>query len=180
METHMKTMTLLALTSLLVGCSDKSEDSGGTDFQPLAGTWTYENLSYDTDECDFESDFPVSILEAVQLTMALTDTGYSMSSTLTDEPVECTLTGMDYSCTMSSSTEQTAWTEDSSNTGDPDATTSAVGSVSGTFSDAETASFFAQMDYSCEGADCDAYVADMGISAPCSSSVSADMVRIGD
>ena len=178
----MRSISILALTSLLCGCEGTTEntDTNVPDFQPLSGLWGYDNLSYDDDECNFEPSFPVATLEAIQLTMAITDQGYSMASALTDDPVECVMTGMDYICEISSTTEQTEWPEGSSNTGDPDATTTAAMTASGTFSDAETASFTAVVDVSCEGADCDAYAADQGAISPCSSGMSADLVRIGD
>lgn len=175
----MRKATALGMIFLLAACGEKDGDSASSDILPTEGPWGYENFTFDSDECNYESFFPVGTIEAIELTLALTADGYSMSSTLTDNPIECTMVGADYSCELSATDDVVEWPKGSKNTGDPDAVNTTVTSVSGSFIDEISATFAASLTNDCEGADCETLAAEVGATVPCTTSVSSDLVYIG-
>ncbi len=174
----MRSSLLAAVTVLLTACSggDKS-DSGNAGaaeaFAPTAGQWSWNGTQYDMDECNFAETFPAEIVDVTLWDLVLTDEGFTLDNELwTDEPIQCALTGMDASCTMVLVIEEEEWPEGSTNTGDPDATYTANGLMTGTFADSESGTISLTADITCEGADCDAYGAESGLVAPCTTALS--------
>jgi hypothetical protein len=174
MRTFLFGLTLASLAA----CGGKNNDSGTdaeNDFSPMEGTWAWSGLSYDSDECGFEGEFPTSLLEAYQWTLTAQGNSFVLEGVGID-PLSCILDGQDFACDLSLSAELTEWPEGSDNTGDPDAENVLTGTAAGTFSDEMTASGSIGATMVCEGPDCDAFVADAGRPSPCSSELSGDFV----
>ncbi len=176
----------LILTSF-VACGGKNTDSG-TDadsganadvdsaFAPTEGVWVWSGVSYVSDGCNFEAEFPLAILEAFRWNVTPGEAGTFVIEGVGFDPIACTLTGQDFSCDLSFSAELTEWPEGSSNTGDPDAVNVLTGTAGGTFSDAQTATGLLEGTIVCEGPDCGAYLADANIESPCTSELAGDFL----
>ena len=174
----MRTFLSGLLLASLAACGGKSDDSGSTaetPFSPSEGSWSWSGLSYASDECAFEGEFPVSLLEAYQWTLTAEDGGFVLEGVGLD-PLSCTLDGQDFSCDLSLTTEPAEWPEGSENTGDPEVTNILTGAATGTFSDEMTSTGSIVATVVCEGTDCDAYVADLGRSNPCTTELAGDFV----
>ena len=170
-------MIITVLT--LAACGDKGDTATDTNFEPMEGSWSYSGLAYDSDECNLETSFSPATLEALVWTMTLTDGGFELVLPGGD-PVSCVLDGMDFTCDVTLVTEVSEWPKGSANTGDPDVTTTSAGTVTGAFSDAETASLSFTVTNTCEGADCDAYLTETASSSPCTTSLSTGFVNTGE
>lgn len=168
-------LTLLAL----MACGDKDDTGAVADFVPTEGAWSYSGLSYITDECGLEATFSPAALEAIVWTLTLTDDGMELDTSAVD-PVACVLDGMDFTCDVSLSVEVSEWPEGSANKGDPDVTTESQGTVLGTFSDEENGSLTFSLTNTCEGADCEAFLAEQGAVSPCSTELATDFVYTGE
>ncbi|MBO87247.1 MAG: hypothetical protein CL927_18015 [Deltaproteobacteria bacterium] len=165
----------LALVGI-IGCSGKDEDSSAAaDFAPTEGIWNWSGATYTLDECSLESAFPPAILDALEWSVTLQDGGFAVQQDAF-VPLDCTLDGMDFSCPATLETDVTEWPAGSSQTGDPDVTNYTNGTVAGTFSDAETASIIFSPTVTCEGADCDAYGAEVGAPSPCDSVIEGNFM----
>ena len=173
----MKNPAFLTLFALLA-CGDKA-DTGSDDFAPTEGSWSYDGLVYESDECNLEASFSAATLEAIVWTMTLTEGGLELV-TATADPVSCTLSGVDLTCDVTLVTDHTEWPEGSANTGDPDATTTSAGLVEGTFSDAETSTLTFTVTNTCDGADCDAYLTERESISPCTTVLTTGFVYTGE
>ena len=116
-----------------------------------------------------------NILDALEWSVTLQDGGFAVQQDAF-VPLDCTLDGMDFSCPATLETDVTEWPAGSSQTGDPDVTNYTNGTVAGTFSDAETASIIFSPTVTCEGADCDAYGAEVGAPSPCDSVIEGNFM----
>ena len=169
--------THLALALVgIIGCNFKDEDSSAAaSFEPTEGTWNWSGATYALDDCNLEPALPPSFLDALEWSLTLQDGGFIVE-TATFDPLNCTLTGMEYNCPVTLETDVTEWPEGSGQTGDPDVNTVTTGSVSGTFSDETSASAVFAFTVVCDGADCDAYGAAAGAVSPCNSRIEGDFV----
>ena len=170
---------LISCFSLLVACGDDKSDTGsevgsstGT-FAPTAGQWSWDGTTYTTDGCGLEADFEPAVIDATLWDLVLTDDGFSLDTGVwTDDPIQCVLTGMDFTCTSVVEVVSDAWPEGSTNPGVPDATFTTNGTVTGTFNDAETGSVSTVAEITCEGADCVELGEERGRSTPCTTELS--------
>ena len=172
----MKTSAILPLL-MVMACGDKSDTA--VDFSPAEGSWSYSNLAYTMDECGLEADFSAEALEVIVWTLTLTDDGMDLAAPALD-PVSCTLDGMDFTCDVTLTVEASEWPDGSANKGDPDVTTQSLGTVLGTFSDEETGSLTFSVTSTCEGADCEAFLADQGATSPCTTELATDFIYNGE
>jgi hypothetical protein len=170
--------THLALALVgIIGCNGKDEDSSAAmNIEPTEGTWNWSGASYALDDCSLESSFPPAFLEALEWNLTLQEGGFIVETATFDDPLDCTVTGMDYSCPVTLEAEVSEWPEGSGQTGDPDVSTVSTGSVSGTFSDEVSASAAFAFTVVCSGADCDAYGAAAGVTSPCDSRIEGDFL----
>ena len=96
----MRLSLTLMMLSLTLGCSGDKADSADPEeeaFAPMEGGWSWSNVSYTTDDCNFETDFPTSVVEAFVWDLTWTDDGYELLA-VGGDPLSCTLSGMDSSC----------------------------------------------------------------------------------
>ena len=173
----MRISILFPILSLTLACNGGVSDSGDSDvadFAPMEGGWTISNSAYTTDECNFTELFPVATQEVVVYTLTLTDIGYDLQSP-TGDPVNCTLTMMDFECPGSLVSEPIEWPEGSEIEGDPDVVLTVTSDMTGSFADAQSASFSIDLGGVCEGADCDAYLEAMGSTNNCSTVYEGDI-----
>jgi len=165
----------LALVAI-IGCNGKDEDSSAAmNFEPSEGSWSWSGASYALDDCSLESAFPPAFLDALVWELTLQDSGFRLE-TATFDPLDCTLTGMDFNCPVVLETEVSEWPEGSGQTGDPDVSTVSTGAVSGSFIDETSSSSSFAFTVVCSGADCDAYGAAAGATSPCDSRIEGDFV----
>ena len=171
----MRFTMIMTLLSLSLGCNGDKADTGTdtdeTAFAPMEGDWSWSNISYTTDDCSFETDFPAAVVEAFVWTLSWTDEGYELVA-VGGDPLSCTLSDMDSTCVGSLVTEIDEMPSDSEV--DPDVTVTLAITMDGTYTDETTASGTASVDATCEGADCEAYLADNGVSSPCNTIVAGD------
>ena len=178
----MRTVLTMALALLVTACGgDKDGDTAAAEdevFAPEAGEWSWNGTAYDVDECGFGETFPPSIVDATMWDLVVTDDGYTLDNEIwTDDPIACTLTGMDFSCSVEIVIDQEAWPEGSTTEGDPDAVYTTIGQITGSFTDAESGTVSMTADITCEGADCEAYIAEGGLIAPCTTTASGGFAR---
>ena len=175
----MRNLLIFSLIPLTLACSGDASDSGADssgvpDFAPTEGGWTISNSAYTTDGCNFTEIFPIATQEVVVYTLTHTDIGFDLQSP-TGDPVNCTLTMMDFECPASLVSEPTEWPEGSGIEGDPDAILTVTSDMTGSFADAQSASFSIDLGGVCEGADCDAYLEAMGSTNNCSTVYEGDI-----
>ena len=173
--------------SLLVACGDDKSDTGAdavasdTDadaFAPNPGTWSWDGTEYGTDECGLAADFEPETIDAALWDLVLTDDGFSLDNEVwTEDPIQCVVTGMDFSCTSVLVVAAEAWPEGSENDTVPDATFTTTGTVTGVFNDAETGSVGLVTSITCEGADCEALTEERGQTRPCTTDLSGSFDR---
>lgn len=177
----MHTTFLISALSLLTACGDDKSDTGDTAtdaFSPTAGQWSWDGTEYTTDECNMADSFPAETVDATLWDLVLTDAGFQLDNEIwTGDPIECVVTGMDFSCDVTTVTAAESWSEDSENEGVPDATYTTIATISGSFTDADNGTVGMSGDLTCEGADCDAHGADNGTVAPCSTVLGGDFNR---
>ena len=175
---------LISSFSLLIACGgDKSDtgsdaDSSAEAFAPTAGQWSWGGTEYTTDDCQLEADFPAATIDATLWDLVLTDDGFSLDNEVwTDDPIQCVVTGMDFSCTSIGEAIPEAWPEGSENEGAPDAIFTTTGTVTGSFEDAETGSVGTVAEITCEGADCAELGEERGRPTPCTTELSGSFDR---
>ena len=119
------------------------------------------------------SDFPVEIIDATLWDLVLTEDGFQLDNdTWDDDPIQCVVSGMGFSCAIITESSPEAWPEGSDGEGVPAATYTTDALVTGTFTDGETATISMTGDLSCDGADCDAHGEANGRTTPCTSTMS--------
>ena len=176
----MRTTFLLSGLALFVGCGEKTDDTGSSDdaFSPTAGQWSWQGTEYTTDSCNMAESFPVETIDAAQWDLVLSDDGFTLDNELwTDPPIECVVSGSDFTCSIVTVNTPEAWPEGSEQEAAPDATYTNNATVDGVFLNAETATIAMTGDLSCEGADCAAHGEASGRVAPCSSSINGEFLR---
>lgn len=169
--------THLALALVgIIGCNGKDDDSAAEmSFEPTEGTWNWSDASYALDDCNLEGAFPPAFLNALDWSLTLQDGGFIVEAA-TFDPLDCTLTGMDYSCPIVLEVDVSEWPEGSGLSGDPDVNTVSTGTVSGTFTDEVSASATFAFTVVCNGDDCDEYGAAAGTTSPCDSRIEGGFV----
>ena len=176
----MRSLILMAAVMLTACGGDKSDGDSGVPaaFEPVPGDWSWNGTTYELDECNFSETFPASVIDVTMWNLVVVNDGYELDNEIwTADPIKCTLTGMDFSCDIEIIIDEEEWPEGSMNEGDPEATYTAVGLITGSFTDAETGSISLTSDVTCEGADCDAFGAESGLLAPCSTNLSGGFAR---
>ena len=170
---------LISSFSLFVACGDDKTDTGSDvdssteTFAPTAGQWSWGSTTYATDDCQLEATFPAETIDATLWDLVLTDDGFSLDNELwTDDPIQCVVTGMNFSCTSIGESIPEAWPEGSENEGVPDATFTTTGTVTGSFDDAETGSVSTVAEITCEGSDCVELGEERGRPTPCTTELS--------
>ena len=170
---------LISSFSFLVACGDDKSDTGADAFAPNPGTWSWGGTQYDTDDCQLAPDFDAEAIDAAQWDLVLTDDGFSLDTAVwTEDPIQCVVTGMDFSCTSVLEVAAEEWPEGSANEGAPDATFTTNGTVTGTFDDAETGSVRTVAEITCEGTDCVALGEERARPTPCTTEISGSFDRI--
>lgn len=177
----MRAIFLLSGLTLLIACddaaSDKAGDTASTDdaFAPTAGQWNWQGTTYGTDECNMADAFPAETVDATRWDLVLTDDGFSLDNEIWTEPaIQCTVTGMDFSCSVTTVTTPEAWPDGSDIDGAPDATYTAESEITGAFSDADYGNVAMNVTFTCEGVDCEAHGEANGRATPCDSELSGD------
>lgn len=165
---------------LFTGCGEKTDDTGSTEegFAPTAGQWSWQGTEYTSDSCNMADAFPVETIDAAQWDLVLTDDGFTLDNEIwTDPPIECVVTGSDFTCSIVTVNSPEAWPEGTETEGAPDATYTTDATVEGVFSDADNATISMTGALSCEGADCAAHGEANGRVAPCTSNIAGDFAR---
>jgi len=185
----MKPQHTLIAFSLFVGCNGSEKDTGTEDtgtaeaFAPTAGSWSFGDTEYATDECNLENNAASSptVIDALIFTLAnVSETELTLTNPAGLE-YTCSLDGMTMTCDTSSETEIETYNDldgnvvidTDGNPVDPDATRTISIQAVGTFTDSDTATYAATVTGDCAGADCDELATDWGISEmPCTSTYS--------
>ena len=165
-------MRLIGLVSglFLAGCAST--------IVPAEGEWAYEGLEYTADTCGAAdlATTSVATLEALVLTMTLTDDGFEVSLPGGD-PVAMVQDGDDFSGTTGLTWDVTTWQDEDGNDVEAELVLNMDAVLSGTFSDENTASFTAELEGTCEGDECEAYMSATGVGDnPCSATLVGDLV----
>ncbi len=178
----MRSICLIASVFLVTACSKSDDDTGnGTAeeaFAPTAGQWSWGNTEYSEDTCDMARDFPVEVIDATLWDFELTDDGFQLDNgTWENDPIQCVVTGMDFSCTILTQNSPEEWPEGSERDGVPAATYTTDALVTGTFTDADSATISMTGELSCEGDDCEAHGEAISRPTPCTSTMSGNFER---
>jgi hypothetical protein len=165
-------MRLIGLVSglVLAGCAST--------IVPTEGEWSYQGLEYTADTCGAGelATTSVATLEALVLTMALTDEGFEVSLPGGD-PVAMVQDGNDFSGTTGLTWDVTTWEDADGNDVEADLVLNMDATLSGTFSDENTASFTAELEGTCEGEECEDYMGVNGVQEnPCSATLVGELV----
>jgi hypothetical protein len=172
---------MIAAALAFTACDgDKADGDTGVAaaFEPAPGDWSWNGTTYDLDECNLADAFPASVIDVTMWNLVVVNDGYELDNEIwTADPINCTLTDMDFSCSIEIIIDEEAWPDGSMNEGDPEATYTAAGLITGSFTDTQTGSVSLTTDITCEGADCDAYGAESGLLAPCTTTLSGGFAR---
>jgi len=149
-------------------------------FAPTEGAWEGKNFDLSSDGCTAAALYGVTDESTIlNFTYASTDTGFSLTGDTEDAvPIECTRTEKDFDCPL---TAEFDFTDGLGDFPAFDAVISFTGTLSGTFSDANTATTTSEIGGVCEGAACvgvvDAVNTENGttVEMPCSSSIPFDI-----
>ena len=175
----MKTFTL-PLISTLIACGS---------FSPTEGDWQATNFDLSADECSLAGTYGITGSDSVMtMTLASTDDGFT--SVVGDAtPAPCTLDGMDFSCTLESIVfdfSEGMELDDGTEFPAFDAVATFSPKLTGTFSDANTATATTAGEGVCEGDQCDGVVAAIAaqlgtdFEMPCSSTVPFELTAISE
>ena len=174
----MHTYILMAAFSFLTACGDDKSDTGDDAFSPTAGQWSWDGTEYTTDEFNMADTFPAETVDATLWDLVLTDDGFQLDNEIwTEDPIQCVVTGMDFTCDATTVTVAHSWPDDSEIEGVPEATYTTNATITGSFADADSGTVGMSGELPCEGADCDAHGTERGTIAPCSTVVGGDFIR---
>ena len=180
----MKSSITLPVLAFLAACGgDKEEET----FTPAEGNWSYDGSEYANDGCNLQSNpiYSTDVLDAIVFSLANTSETVMTLTSDAGANFECTRDGTSATCEDSIVTEVNTYNDSDGNQVvdengdpvDPDAVATLAYVATITFTDAETASYTASLDGTCEGADCGVVLTSLGIEeAPCSSELSGDIL----
>ena len=180
----------IALPLLLISCTaDKQTDTAAdiTDVAPTPtlGDWTFTNLVYSEDSCNFGSNevYSVASFEAnVYTLLSLTDSvaqyvdanGLEFTCSVDGAVITCPST-FTYNFESFNDENGEPVVDEDGNPVDPDATNTITTNFVTTLSTAESGTLSATLSATCEGEDCEQVFANAGATEnPCSSTLSGD------
>ncbi|MEC7987927.1 MAG: hypothetical protein VX278_22355 [Myxococcota bacterium] len=165
----------LTILSTLVACGS---------FSPTEGEWQATNFDLSADACMLAATYGITGSDdSLSLTLAVTDDGFT-SAIGNATPAPCTLDGMNYECTLQPLVfdfNDGFEVEDGDDLPAFDAVATFATTLTGTFTDANTATGTTGAEGSCEGDQCDGVIAAIGAQLgtdyemPCTSAVSFDL-----
>ena len=170
----MRNFSIFCGLTMAIACGGSDDDTGAANdaFAPTAGQWSWQGTEYSNDTCNMAEAFPAETVDATLWDLVVTDDGFSLDNEVwTDPAIQCVLTDMDFSCTIVTEATPEAWPDGSDQEGVPNVTSTTNATVTGSFSDSETATISMTGELDCAGDDCDAYNEANNRPVPCNTTV---------
>ena len=170
------------------GEDEKGTDSGVEEtFTPTEGSWSYDGSEYSDDNCNLVNNplYNPTILDALVFQLSNTSDTVLTFTSEAGTSFECTRDGTSAVCVNGIETDVTTYNDengepvvdDEGNPVDPDAVASLDFQADVLFADSESATYTAQIEGKCEGADCEVVMSSLGISDnPCTSNLSGSIL----